>query len=63
VDAHILKLKHRQNWFLHAVGNFDRRTPAHKMHMVFKIYCVYTYVIKRPEVIQNHLNSNVCGIG
>jgi hypothetical protein len=46
VDAHILKLKCRQNRFLHAIGNFDRCTLVHKMHMAFKIHCVYNYVIK-----------------
>jgi hypothetical protein len=45
-DAHLLKLKHPQNWFLYAIGNFDRLTPVHEMHMAFKICYVYSYIIK-----------------
>lgn len=46
VDAHLLKLKRLHNCFLHSIGNFDRCTPVHEMHMAFRICCVYSYIIK-----------------
>jgi hypothetical protein len=45
-DAHLSKLKHKYNQFLHAIGNFDRHTPVHKMHMAFRILYMYSYIIK-----------------
>jgi hypothetical protein len=67
VDAHPLKLQPLQNTVLHAIGNLDRCTPVHKLHMAFKIPYLYDYVTKlcrtQAEVILNHVNSNVCGTG
>jgi hypothetical protein len=66
VDAHFLKLQHLHNRVLHAIGNLDRCTSAHKLHMAFKIPYVYDYITKlcrtQAEVILNHVNPNVHGI-
>jgi hypothetical protein len=32
-DTHVMKLQHLQNRVLRAVGNFDRRTPVHGLHL------------------------------
>jgi hypothetical protein len=66
-DAHLLKFQHLQNRVLRTIGNLDRCTPVCKLHMAFKIPYVYDCVTKlcrtQAEVILNHVNPNVNGIG
>jgi hypothetical protein len=66
-DRYLLKLQHLQNRVLHAIGNLDRCTLIHKIHVAFKIPYVYNYITKlcrtQAEVILNHQNPIVCGIG
>jgi hypothetical protein len=63
VDAHLLKLQRLQNTVFSAVGNLDRCTPAHKLHVAFKIPYVYDYINElfstQAEVILNRVNPNV----
>jgi hypothetical protein len=66
-DVHLFKLQHLQNRLLRTIGNLDRCTPVHELHMTFKIPNVYDYITKLcrmlAEVILNHVNLNVCGTG
>jgi hypothetical protein len=66
-DAHLLKLQCLQNRVLHGIGNFDSHTPVCEMHVAFKIPYLYDYITKlcrtQPEVILNHRNAIICGIG
>jgi hypothetical protein len=66
-DTHLLKLQHLQNRILCTVANLDRWTPVCELHVAFKIPFVCDYITKlcraQAEVILNHLNLNVCGIG
>jgi hypothetical protein len=66
-DARLLKLQHLQNRVLRAVGNLDRCTSVRELQMAFKIPYVYDYITKlcsaQAEVILNHVNPNVRGIG
>jgi hypothetical protein len=66
-DAHLLKLQRLQNRVIRAIGNLDRRTLVREMHVAFKIPYVYDHITKlcrtQAEVILNHLNPNVLGIG
>jgi hypothetical protein len=61
------RLSQLQNRVLRAIGNLDRRTSVHEMHVALKIPYVYDYIKtsfrKQAEVIQNHLNPNVRAIG
>jgi hypothetical protein len=65
-DTHLMKLQRLQYRVLCAIGNFDRRTPIHDLHLVFKIPYMYDYIIKlcrrQAEVILNHNNPNVHAI-
>jgi hypothetical protein len=67
VDARPLKLQHLQNRVFRAIGNLDRRTSVREMHVACKMPYVDDYITKlcRPqaEVILNHRNPNVRGIG
>jgi hypothetical protein len=67
VDAHILKLLRLQNRVLCATANLDRCTPDRKLCVSLKISYEYDYIIKLcrtcAEVILNHVNPNVYGIG
>jgi hypothetical protein len=67
VDAHLLKLQHLQNRILRAIANLDRCAPVRELQAAFKIPYVYDYITKLcrtlAEVILNHVNTNVCGIG
>jgi hypothetical protein len=36
-DAHLLKLQRLQNRVHRALGNLDKLTPTHELHIVFKI--------------------------
>jgi hypothetical protein len=66
-DAHLLKLQNLQNRVPRPIGNLDRRTPVRELHVAFRIPYVYDYVTKlyrtQAEVILNHVNPNVRGIG
>jgi hypothetical protein len=67
VDTHLLKLQRNQNKFLRSIGNFRRRTPVRDLHTAFKISYIYDYIItlcrRQAEVIQNHENEHIRGIG
>jgi hypothetical protein len=66
-DAHLLKLQRLQNRVLHAIGNLERCTPVRELQLAFQIPYVYHYITKlcrtQAEVILNHVNPNVHGIG
>jgi hypothetical protein len=66
-DAHLLKLHCLQNRVLHATANLLRCIIACKLHMVFQTPYMYDRITKlcsiHAEVILNHANPNVCGIG
>jgi hypothetical protein len=66
-DAHLLTLHRLQNRILRAVVNLDKCTSARDLHVAFKILYVYDYITKlcrtQAEVILNHVNPNVHGIG
>jgi hypothetical protein len=63
----LLKLQRLQNRVFCAIGNLDRCTPVPELYMPFKIPYIYDYITKlcstQVEVIVNHVNPNVCGIG
>jgi hypothetical protein len=65
--THLLKLQRLQNRVLRATGNLDRRTLVRKLQVVSKMPYVYDYITKlcrtQAEVILNHINPNVHGIG
>jgi hypothetical protein len=62
-----LKLQRLQNRVLCPIGNLDSCTPARELHVAFKIPYVYDSLTKlcgtQAEVILNHVNPNVRGIG
>jgi hypothetical protein len=66
-DTYLLKLQRLQNRALCATGNLDRYTQVCELHMAFEIPYVYDYVNKlcraQAELILNHVNSNVRGVG
>jgi hypothetical protein len=66
-EAHHLKLHRLQNRVLRAIGNLDRCTPVRELYVALKIPDVYDYITKlcrtQTEVILNHVNPNVHGIG
>jgi hypothetical protein len=66
-DTYLLKLECLPNRILYTIGNFAKCTPDHELHMLFKIPYMYDYITKlcrtQAEVILNHINPNVHGIG
>jgi hypothetical protein len=62
-----MQLQCLQNRVLRPIGNHDRRTPIHDLHLAFKIPHVYDDITKlsrrQADVIPNHENPNVCAIG
>jgi hypothetical protein len=66
-DTYLLKLQRMQNEVLYTIGNFPRCTPARDLHTSFNLPYVYDYITKlyrqQAEVIQNHENGHVPGIG
>jgi hypothetical protein len=66
-DTYLLKLQRLQNKVLRNVGKFPRCTPVRNIHTAFNLPYVYDYVIElgrqEAEVIQNHENEHVRGIG
>jgi hypothetical protein len=65
--AHVLKLQRLQNRALRAIGNLDKCTPVRELQVVSKILYLYNYMNTlcrtQAEVILNHVNPNVRGIG
>jgi hypothetical protein len=66
-DIFLLKLQCLKNKVLRAIGNFPRRTSVRDLHTAFNLSYVYDYITKlcrqQAEVIENHENEHVCGIG
>jgi hypothetical protein len=66
-DTNLLKLQHLQNKVLRTTVNFPRCRPVRDLHTALNLPCVYDYIIKlcrrQAEVIQNHENVHVRGIG
>jgi hypothetical protein len=66
-DKYLLKLQRLQNKVLRTTGNFPRCTSVRELHTAFKLPYVYDYItklcMKQAEVIQNHENEHVRGIG
>jgi hypothetical protein len=66
-DTYLLKLQRMQNKFLRNTGNFPRCTPVRDLHTAFNLPYAYDYITKlcrqQAEVIQNHKNEHVRGIG
>jgi hypothetical protein len=66
-DTYLLKLQCLQNNILCTIGNFPRCTPVHDLHTAFNLPYVYNYITKlcrkQAEVIQNHENEHIRGIG
>jgi hypothetical protein len=61
------KLQRKQNKVLRTTANFPRCTPVRDLHTAFNLPYVYDYIPKlcrqQAEVIQNHENGHVGGIG
>jgi hypothetical protein len=66
-DSYLLQLQRLQQKFLRTIGNFPRCTLVRDLHTAFNLAYVYNYITKlcrrQAEVIQNHENENVRGIG
>jgi hypothetical protein len=66
-DAYFLKLQCLQNKVLRTIGNFLKSLPVRDMHTDFILPYVYDYITKlcrkQTEVIRNHENEHVRGIG
>jgi hypothetical protein len=66
-DTYLLKLQRLQNKVLRTTGNFPRCTPVRDLHTAFNLLYVYDYIKKlcrkQAEVIHNHENKHVRGIG
>jgi hypothetical protein len=58
---------HLKNNVLRITGNFPRCRPIRDLHAAFNLLHVYDYITKscrrQAEVIQNHENEHVRGIG
>jgi hypothetical protein len=63
----LLKLQRLQNKVFRTVGTFPRYTSVRDLHTAFNLPYVYNYITKlcrrQAEVIQNHENEHVRGIG
>jgi hypothetical protein len=66
-DVYLLKLQRLQNKVIRTTGNCLRCTSVSNTHTAFNLPYVYDYAAKRDrqqaEVIQNHENEYVRGIG
>jgi hypothetical protein len=67
-DTYLSKFQRLQNKVLRTIGNFPKCTPVRDLHTAFNLPCVYDYSItelyrREAEVIQNHGNEHVGGIG
>jgi hypothetical protein len=60
-------LQRLQNKVLRTIGNFARCTPVRDLHTAYNLPDLYEYILKlcrqQAEVIQNHENEYVRGIG
>jgi hypothetical protein len=52
-DAHLLKLQHLQNRVLHTIGNLDKCTLVHELHVAFRIPYVYNCITKLCRTVRN----------
>jgi hypothetical protein len=72
-DTYLLKLQRMQNKVLRDTGNFPRYTPVRNLHTAFNFSYIYIYIYiydyitklcrRQAEVIQNHDNEHIRGIG
>jgi hypothetical protein len=66
-DTYLLNLQRLQNKVLRTNGSSPRFTPVRDLHTAFNLPYVLDYVTKlcrqQAEVIQNHENEHVRGIG
>jgi hypothetical protein len=66
-DSYLLKLQCMKNKVLSTIGNYPRCTPVSDLLTAFSLPHVCDYITKlcrqRTEVIQNHQNEHVRGIG
>jgi hypothetical protein len=64
-DTYLLKLQRMENKVLRTTGYFPRCTPVRDLHTAFNLLYVYDYTTKlcRRQVIHNHENEHVRGIG
>jgi hypothetical protein len=66
-DTYNPKLQRMHNKFLRNIGNFPRCTPVRDLHTAFTLPYACDYITKlcrrQAEVIQNHENEHVRGIG
>jgi hypothetical protein len=66
-DTYLLKLQRLENKILRTIGNFAKCTPVRDLHTAFCLLYVYDYITilcrRQAEVIQNHENEHVRGIG
>jgi hypothetical protein len=66
-DTYLLKLQHLQNKAFRTIGNFPRFTLVCDLHTALNFPYIYVYVTKlcrqQAQVIQNHENEYVHGIG
>jgi hypothetical protein len=66
-DTYLLKLQRIQNKVFRTIGNFPRCIAIRDLHTALNLPYVYDYITKlyrqQAEVIQNHENEFVRGIG
>jgi hypothetical protein len=66
-DTYLLKLQRLKNKALRTIGNLPKCTPVRDKYTAFNLPYVYDYLTKlcrqQAEVIQNHENEQVRGIG
>jgi hypothetical protein len=66
-DIYFLKFQGMQNKILRTTKNLPRCTLVRDMHTAFSLPHIYNYMTKlcrrQAEVIQNHENEHVRGIG
>jgi hypothetical protein len=66
-DTYLLKLQRLQNKVLRTIGNFPRCTPSAICTQLLPSIYIYDYITKlcrkQAEVIRNHENEHVRGIG
>jgi hypothetical protein len=66
-DTYLLKLQRLMNKVLRTIENVPSCTPVRDMHTAFNLAYAYDYITKlcrkQAEVIRNHENQHVHGIG
>jgi hypothetical protein len=67
VETYRIKLERLKNKFSRTIENFPRCTPVRDLHTAFNLPYAYDYTSQlcrqQTEVIQNHENEHVRGIG